>query len=114
MDKSAAARKAWKTKRNNGFDGIKRGVESPLYKKSKISYSGVHVWLIRNYGKAIRCEDCGVIGAKKYEWANISKEYRRDISDYKQLCTSCHHKFDDIYNKRPIDMYKRGWETRRK
>jgi hypothetical protein len=32
--------------------------------------------------------------SRKYEWANISKIYKRDISDYVQLCKSCHMLFD--------------------
>lgn len=108
-----SAIKAWETKRKNGFNGIKKGIDNPRYKKGKVCYSTIHTWLIRTYGKATKCEDCGITSAKKYEWANISKEYKRDIEDYKQLCVTCHDIYDDIYNKRPKDMYARGWNTRK-
>lgn len=31
---------------------------------------------------------------KRYEWANISGEYKRDRSDWVMLCPSCHRKID--------------------
>ena len=31
---------------------------------------------------------------KRYHWANISGEYKRDLTDYKRLCVSCHRYFD--------------------
>lgn len=34
-------------------------------------------------------------GKKRYfQWANISGEYLRIVSDWKQLCVKCHKKFD--------------------
>lgn len=87
-------------------------VGRPL-KESGISYSGLHTWLIRTYGRAKYCENDKTHKSKRFEWANISGEYKRNISDYKQLCTSCHHKFDKIIAKRPRDMYTRGAETKK-
>lgn len=57
-------------------------------------YVAKHQWIRRKYGKADSCEHCGVLDAKKYEWANISKSYKRDISDWIKLCTACHHAYD--------------------
>jgi hypothetical protein len=31
---------------------------------------------------------------KSFQWANISKKYLRDFSDWMQLCASCHAKYD--------------------
>lgn len=61
--------------------------------KSVKTYVAVHLWLHRKYGKASRCEHCKQ-DKHLYHWANISGEYRRDISDWKQLCVSCHRKMD--------------------
>ena len=58
------------------------------------SYTGIHTWLKTNYGKAIKCEHCKNPNLKRYEWANVSKKYKKDISDWIQLCTSCHRKYD--------------------
>jgi len=76
------------------------------WKGENVGYHGLHTWLIKQYGKATKCEHCNIKTTKRYEWANISGEYKRYISDWKQLCSSCHHKFDDIS--------KKLWETRKK
>lgn len=74
------------------------GVDHPHWKGDAIGYSGIHMWVRIKYGRADHCEGCGVIGAKRYEWANISLRYSRDRSDWRQLCTSCHR----------AEGYKRG------
>ena len=67
---------------------------------------GKHLWITRNYGKPNKCEnpDCkyprtrssGVVLHKPgmYHWANISTKYEREITDYVQLCASCHRRWD--------------------
>lgn len=95
---------------NNGIIGEKH----PGFKGNNVSYSALHKYIRYHFGTPKKCEICNDIKAKKYEWANISGEYRRDISDWKRVCTKCHQKMDDVFNKRPKDMYKRMWETRRK
>ena len=40
------------------------------------------------------CENCGVIGKGKYDWANLSGLYKDDINDYIRLCISCHRLYD--------------------
>lgn len=64
----------------------------PMRKRIK-GYMGIHFWLYKNYGKANHCERC-IRPSKKYVWANKSHEYLRDISDWEQLCNSCHLKQD--------------------
>ena len=56
-------------------------------KDGELGYVGLHSWIYRNYGKAKKC----IYGhkSKKYVWANISGEYKRDISDWHQLCHRC-------------------------
>lgn len=70
----------------------------------KVGYGGVHQWLYKKYGKAKECEKCHSVG--DIEWANISKKYKRDISDWMQLCISCHRKYDHVGTK--------AWITRRR
>lgn len=53
----------------------------------KAGYAAIHTWLRRNLGNASRCVNGHI--AKKYYWANISGEYKRDSSDYQELCNSC-------------------------
>lgn len=105
--------KSW----NNGMKGIhlspssefKRGEISnekhPQWKGDKAGYTAIHMWLRRHFGKPNKCEFCGEVNAKKYEWANISGEYKRVREDYKSLCVSCHRFFDG----HAIKM----WKTRR-
>lgn len=70
-----------------------------VFRKPSDKYSAVHFWLRDNYGKAVKCENCGLEnipqGKQKYfEWANISGEYKRDRSDWRQLCIPCHRRYD--------------------
>lgn len=58
-------------------------------------YGSTHDWIKRYFGKPNFCEHCGSKTAKKFEWANISGEYKRERTDWLRLCTSCHHKYDN-------------------
>ncbi len=74
------------------------GKDSPHWKGKLVGYGGLHHWIKKVSGKAVMCENCNSV--KNVEWANISRKYKRVISDWKQLCRSCHHVFDDITSKR--------------
>ena len=58
------------------------------------SYVSVHMWVAYHYGKANHCENNPSHKSKRFEWANLSGEYKREISDWKQLCIKCHRKLD--------------------
>lgn len=77
---------------NSRLVGPKHG----MWKGENAGYIAVHMWIYEHFGKAKVCEQCKTKTAKRYEWANISKTYRRDILDWKQLCKSCHCKFDPM------------------
>ena len=66
------------------------------WKGEKAGLIPKHLWIKRYYGKANKCEnpDCKYKNPKRYEWANMSGKYLRVISDWKQLCPSCHRKMD--------------------
>lgn len=71
------------------------------WKGDLVGYSGLHVWLNKKYGKACVCENESCEGvSNNYQWANKTNQYRREISDWLQLCVSCHKKFDTF--KYPI------------
>ena len=72
----------------------KLGAESRRWKGSKASYVAKHMWIIKHYGNAKMCSIDPTHRAKRYEWANISGKHIRDISDYMELCPSCHRKMD--------------------
>jgi hypothetical protein len=64
------------------------------WKGEKVGYHALHVWIARELGKPSKCQHCGTTAAKRFEWANVDHKYRRVISDYIRLCTSCHRKHD--------------------
>lgn len=75
--------------------------------KPKYHYRIVHTWISEHYGKATKCENPECEGRSKvFEYCLIhGKEHEREISNYKQLCRSCHRKYDNI-NKNPMDIAK--------
>lgn len=83
-----------------------KGTLHPLWKGKKVSYSGLHHWIKRELGIANRCcnKECKyprlnangnmMYKPRKFEWANLSKKYKRKTWDFVSLCASCHQKFD--------------------
>lgn len=82
------------------------------WKGENAGYWTKHKWMVKVTKNPPKCEDCGVKGKKNLggrwtiQWANISGLYKRDIKDYKGLCTKCHSKFDGL--TKSIDDYKHG------
>ena len=65
------------------------------WKGDKVGYSGLHAWVRKELGKPNHCAYCQTTTAKKYEWANISHSYKRELSDWIRLCVSCHRLYDN-------------------
>jgi len=82
-----------------------RGENNPMWKGDKAGYFSIHDWVKIRLGRPKECEWCGTKWAKKYEWASISGETKRDLFDWIRLCTSCHRYFDGHSHK--------AWRTRR-
>jgi len=59
------------------------------WKGDKVGYSALHKWVYKMLGKATECSSCAK-NEGRIEWANISGLYKRDISDWEQLCRKCH------------------------
>lgn len=70
----------------------KRGERNPNWRGDDVQYSGLHSWLNRNLTKTGVCQKCGASG--KTDWANVSGDYRREASDFVELCRSCHMESD--------------------
>ena len=87
------------TLKRKGIKPIERfvgyGEKNPNWKGDNASYSAKHYWVVRKLGQPKLCKFCGTTIAKKFEWANISREYKRDITDYIRLCCQCHKKYDN-------------------
>ena len=67
------------------------------WKGDKVGYWGVHKWRQRNLPKTGICQHCHRSGLSNWSihWANISYTYKRDNSDWMELCQSCHRLFDN-------------------
>jgi hypothetical protein len=68
------------------------------WKGNDVKYGALHSWVKRRLGKAKCCEMCGIKNGK-YEWANKSQKYKRELSDWISLCLSCHRKYDKKTSK---------------
>ncbi len=99
---------------NNYFPTIvKKDNESPNWKGDNVGKTALHNWVERHLGKPKKCEHCSTTNAKQYDWANISQEYKRDLSDWKRLCRSCHAKYDYPVRsqKWKKSVEKLGWKV---
>lgn len=75
--------------------------------KDKVSYAGIHRWVYRELGLPNQCDFCKTTISKKFEWANLSGEYKRDLSDWARLCVVCHRNYDQPWIKRGRDSLGR-------
>ena len=62
----------------------------------KVGYSALHAWVRNHLGTPNYCAYCQNINKspRSYNWANISRTYRRDLSDWVRLCGKCHKAYD--------------------
>lgn len=80
----------------NPMFGIKNE-DHPSWKGDAVGYYGIHDWLTSNFGQPKQCELCGTDDpSKRYEWANLSGEYKRDRADFMRMCKKCHNNFDGV------------------
>ena len=87
--------------------------KSPNWKGDDVGKEALHNWVQKHLGKPKECEQCHTTTAKQYDWANISQEYKRDLSDWKRLCRSCHAKYDypTRSKKWKLAVQKHGWNV---
>jgi len=69
-----------------------QGSHHRLWKGDKVGYGSLHDWLRRNFLIPKNCQRCHK--ESKLDCANISGEYKRDITDFEWICRSCHAKSD--------------------
>ncbi|MCA9329218.1 hypothetical protein KDA11_01100 [Candidatus Saccharibacteria bacterium] len=58
------------------------------------SYGAIHRQVYRLWGNSNTCEHCKTTVSKKFEWANISGEYKLVREDWARLCVTCHRRYD--------------------
>lgn len=72
------------------------GEKNHKWKGNGVGYGALHSWVNRVLGTPTTCENCGREGllGSKINWANKSRQYLRDISDWLRLCVKCHRAYD--------------------
>lgn len=66
-----------------------RGDKNYAWKGDAVGYYTLHQWLNRLLGNAKKCSKDSSHTSKRFVWANKSGQYKRDISDWHELCNSC-------------------------
>ncbi len=115
--------KAWLRKTKHHFCSRKcafiwhgenhKGKNHHQYLPNTTNYASVHDWMLKNYGKASRCENKKCIyKSKRFVWALLhGKTYARKRQNFKQLCYKCHFKYD--FNKEWHKNMIKGQHRRR-
>lgn len=67
---------------------------NPVWKGDDASYAAKHMWIYQRKGKASKCELKDDTCKGEFQWSNISREYKRDVNDFWELCISHHVRFD--------------------
>lgn len=92
------------------------GRDHPKWKET-VSYPRLHSWMNKTYPRVGSCEECG---NSPTEYANISKQYLRERSDWKELCRPCHRAFDGArgeehhnakLTKKDVQYIRKIWKT---
>lgn len=91
-------------KKNNIRPPLLYGKEHPNWKGDETGYNKKHDWIRKHWGRATKCINCKGKNSQTFEWANLSRTYKRERSDWIQLCRSCHIKFDRRKLKSPHDI----------
>lgn len=75
--------------------GIK-GESNPSWKGEEAGYRVKHHWIRKICGSPEKCKLCDKekTTPKSIHWANISRLYKREISDWVSLCAKCHKGYD--------------------
>lgn len=84
----------------------RRGENHPFWSGDNVGYFGVHIWAKKYLIKPQTCRDCNQV--KPLDLANISQEYKRDLSDWEWLCRKCHMLKDGRYEKYSKNSPRKG------
>src|SRR3990167_11506100 len=83
--------------RFNPAGEFKKGQIPTNFKGERVGYYSLHNWVKRHKNKAYYClfaktsySDC----SGRFEWANLSRTYKRDLSDWIPLCAKHHDAYD--------------------
>ena len=73
------------------------GEQNPQWKGDRVSYRSLHEWINNQIPKPEKCEVCLI--KPPFDCANISGEYKRDLTDWMWICRRCHMKLDGRLEK---------------
>lgn len=83
------------------YRGINKGKKNGQWKGNRVGYSALHDYIKYHLAKPKTCQKCGK--EKTLDLANISQEYKRELSDWEWLCRSCHMisdgRLDNLHNR---------------
>ena len=82
-------------------------------RKKYKGYNSAHLWLYRTHGKASYCSN-DVSHTGTFQWANITGVYEKDLSNFTQLCRSCHAKLDTSDYQRELSAERLKGNTYRR
>lgn len=68
----------------------------PRWKGDKVGYRALHMWIVKNFGKATTCDNlnCEFPNYHRFEWANLTNKTSRERSNWARLCVYCHRRMD--------------------
>lgn len=80
--------------------GKYKGINHWKFKGDNITIGSIHIWLVKNFGRASICEQCGMLNAKIYDWSLLKGfKYERKRENFWMLCRKCHRNYDGTWNK---------------
>jgi hypothetical protein len=80
--------------KNKKLIGRPIGEQHTNWKGKNASYASIHHWVRRHKGRPNKCELCGTMDKKHYDWMNVDHQYKRDLNDYVRVCRRCHRLYD--------------------
>lgn len=66
----------------------KLGDKNPMWKGNKVGMRALHEYVKNRFPRPSKCQNCN--DRYPLDLANISQEYKRDVSDWEWLCRKCH------------------------
>lgn len=89
------------------------GSKNSNWKGDNVGYIALHDWVDIHMPDIKECMYCG--SEDSLQWANISRKYKRDLSDWMRLCRGCHRRYDGQYKLEKFELeeiknlYKQGF-----
>lgn len=90
----------------------KYGKHSHRWKGDNVGIDALHTYIKKYLPKPDKCVSCKKV--PPMDLANISNEYKRDISDWEWLCRKCHMEKDGRIKSLVSNAYRGGAGQKRK